>query len=77
MTYFFLGISLLINVIIGYIAWTFIRVPSNQICVKPYKKPEDIEKKDPLRGKVIDELSKRKLVYASEEGVYVVRKQIN
>ena len=77
MTYFLLGISLLINMVIIYLAWIFIRVPNNQTYAKPYKKPDDVGKTDPLRGKVIEELSKRKLVYAAEEQAYVVRKQIN
>jgi len=75
MIYFFLGVSLFINAIILYIAWTFIRVPNNQ--AKSYEKPKAIEKSDPLRDTVIGELSKRKLVYAPEEKAYVVRKQIN
>ena len=77
MTYFFLGISLLVNVIILYIAWTFIRVPQNQMKPKSYQKPKAIEKSDPLRDTVIDELSRKKLVYAPEEKAYVARKQIN
>ena len=53
------------------------RVPYNQVKPEEYKKPEAAESPDPLRGAVIDELSKRKLVYAPEEKAYVVRKQIN
>jgi len=77
MVYFFLGISLLVNAVILRIAWTFIRVPHNQSQPEHSQKPKAIAKTDPLRDTVIDELSKRKLVYAAEEKAYVVRKQIN
>ena len=77
MTYFFLSISLLVNVVILYIAWTFIRVQQNQIKPESYQKPKTVEKPDPLRDAVIDELSRKKLVYAPEEKAYVARKQIN
>ena len=77
MTYFFLGISLFINVIILYIAWTFIRVPQNQLKPESHQEPKTIVKPDPLRDAVIDELSRKKLVYAPEEKAYVARKQIN
>ena len=51
--------------------------PQNQLKPESHQEPKTIVKPDPLRDAVIDELSRKKLVYAPEEGAYVARKQIN
>jgi hypothetical protein len=67
---------LLINFAIAYVAWAFMRVP--KVIKKQGCSPVAIRNKSgPEREKVIDDLSRQKLVYAPEKGCFVIRKQIN
>ena len=71
MLYVVLGVSLLINCMVAYIIYLFLKEPK-------IKKPQVIEKpKLNERDAAIDFLSRQKLVYCPEEKGYVVRRQIN
>ncbi len=69
--YVVLGVSLLINCMVMYIAYLFLKKPK-------IEKPQVIDKpKLNERDAAIDFLSRQKLVYCPEEKGYVVRRQIN
>jgi hypothetical protein len=71
MLYVVLGVSLLINGLVAYIIYLFLKEPK-------VEKPQVINKpKLNERDAAIDFLSRQKLVYCPEEKGYVVRRQIN
>ena len=67
---------MLVNFAVIYVAWTFMRVPK-MAKKEEYTATTKLNTSDPIRKKVIDNLSRQKLVYAPEKGCFVIRNQIN